>query len=126
MGLVVWIAIHIKNIPDLLHYMDNAWSCDMDSALVFYPPYNEYYPMKQVRLLQLWDEISLPHEKSKQLFGKSLRIIGVMTRLFCHNSAPKHTAPNSKKPISHSPRRPFAEVPFAHSSLIFADTITPD
>jgi hypothetical protein len=76
MGLVIWIAIHVKNIPDLLHYMDDAWSYEMDPALVPYEPYAERYPAKQVRLLQLWDEISLPHEKSKQLFGKSLRIIG--------------------------------------------------
>jgi hypothetical protein len=77
MGLVVWIAIHVKHIPHLLHYMDDAWSYDMDPVLVPYKPYAASYPRKQVQLLALWDEIALPHEKSKQLFGKSLRIIGL-------------------------------------------------
>jgi hypothetical protein len=77
MGLVVWIAINVKHIHDVLHYMDDAWSYDMNPSLCLYEPYNEFYPSKQVQLLQLWDEISLPHEKSKQLFGAALRIIGL-------------------------------------------------
>jgi hypothetical protein len=50
----------------------------------------------------------------------------------CHDSfilseqCSQHTVPNSKKPISRPPRRPIAEVSFAHSSPIFADLITPD
>ncbi|KAF8524982.1 hypothetical protein JB92DRAFT_2702570 [Gautieria morchelliformis] len=76
MGLVIWIAIHVKDIPDLLHYMDDAWSCDMDSALVLYKPYAMHYPDKQAQLL-LWDEIALPHEQPKQSFGRTLRIIGI-------------------------------------------------
>ena len=76
MGLVIWIALHVKNLPDILHYMDNAWSYEMNSSLQLYKPYNEFYPSKQVQLLHLWDEISLPHEKSKQVFGPSLCIIG--------------------------------------------------
>ena len=77
MGLVIWIALHVKNLPNILHYMDDAWSYKMNSSmpLQLYKPYNEFYPSKQVQLLQLWDEISIPHEKSKQVFGASLRII---------------------------------------------------
>ena len=76
MGLVIWISLHVKNLPDILHYMDDTWSYEMDSSLQLYEPYNGFYPSKQVRLLQLWDEISLPHEKSKQVFGPALHIIG--------------------------------------------------
>jgi hypothetical protein len=77
MGLVVWIAIYIYNIEDLLHYMDSAWSYDTNPILQYYALYDTYYPSKQVRLLTLWDKIGLPHEKQKQEFGPSLMIIGL-------------------------------------------------
>ena len=48
MGLVIWIALHVKNLPDILHYMDDTWSYEMDSSLQLYEPYNELYPSKQV------------------------------------------------------------------------------
>jgi hypothetical protein len=76
MGLIVWIAIHKKGIAHLLHYMDDAWSYDLDEHLHYYQPYDAFFPKKQVLLLELWDEIGLPHEKSKQLYGRSLDIIG--------------------------------------------------
>jgi hypothetical protein len=77
MGLVACIVIHVKNICDLLHYINDAWSYDSDLHLYWYEPYSDFYPAKQVQLLCLWDEISLPHEKSKQVFGKTLCIIGL-------------------------------------------------
>ncbi|KIJ27656.1 hypothetical protein M422DRAFT_271140 [Sphaerobolus stellatus SS14] len=60
MALVVWIAIHIKQIEDLLHYMDDAFSYEMDPVLEYYAPYDSHYPKKQVALLRLWDELGLP------------------------------------------------------------------
>jgi hypothetical protein len=72
MGLIVWIAIHKKGVHHLLHYMDDAWSYDLDERLHFYQPYEAFFPKKQVSLLELWDEIGLPHEKSKQVYGRSL------------------------------------------------------
>ena len=45
---------------------------------MWYAPYQCYYPTKQTRLLQLWDEIGLPHDKSKQEYAPVLRIIGFM------------------------------------------------
>ena len=76
MGLVLWIAIHSKQIRDPLHYMDDTWSYDMDPRLHLYKPYNAFFPLKQVQMLQLWDEIGLPHSQSKQVFGATLHIIG--------------------------------------------------
>ena len=35
------------------------------------------YPAKQARLLQLWDELGILHDKDKQEFGSVLRIIGL-------------------------------------------------
>ncbi|KIJ43077.1 hypothetical protein M422DRAFT_170302 [Sphaerobolus stellatus SS14] len=76
MSLVIWIAINIKNIDDMLHYMDNTFNYKMNPELEYYRPYNRSYPKKQVALLRLWDEIGLPHSVKKQEFGSSLVIIG--------------------------------------------------
>ena len=78
MGLVLWIAIFIKLIADLFGYIDDNFSFDEDGNVMWYEPYKCYYPSKQTRLLHLWDEIRLPHEKSKQEYGPRLRIIGFM------------------------------------------------
>lgn len=44
--------------------------------LVFYEKYNKLMPAWQVKLLQLWDKLGIPHEEDKQLFGLQLNIIG--------------------------------------------------
>jgi len=76
MSLVVWIAITLKLVEDLLHYMDDAFGYDMDPQLEYYALYDQHYPKKQVALLRLWDEIGLPHSKKKQEYGQALTIIG--------------------------------------------------
>ena len=59
----------------LLHYVDDVFSFDPDETLSFYAPYDLYYPLKQTWLLELFDEIGIPHEKHKQVFGQTLIII---------------------------------------------------
>src|SRR5271168_1356721 len=59
-------------------YIDDNFSFDIDGNVLWYEPYNCYYPEKQTRLLLLWDEINLPHEKPKQEYGPTLRIIGFL------------------------------------------------
>ena len=76
MGLVLWIAIYVKYLADLFAYIDDNFSFDLDGNVLWYGPYNCYYPEKQTKLLLLWDEIGLPHEKQKQEYGPGLRIIG--------------------------------------------------
>ena len=78
MGLVAWIGIYIYKVEDLLHYMDDAFSYDTDPVLQFYAPHDTYYPSKQCRLLTLWDDIGLPHEQRKQVFGQCIEIIGFL------------------------------------------------
>jgi hypothetical protein len=77
MGLVLWIAIRVKSIDGILHYMDDNFGYDDDPDLAFYDKYAEYFPKKQVQLLQLWDELGIPHERRKQEYGPSLEIIGL-------------------------------------------------
>ena len=78
MGLVLWIAIFIKLLVDLFGYIDDNFRFDEEGNVIWYGPYQCYYPAKQTKLLLLWDEIGLPHEKSKQEYAPVLRIIGFM------------------------------------------------
>ena len=77
-GLVLWIAIFIKLLEELFGYIDDNFGFDEEGNIVSYGPYQCYYPSKQARLLELWDEIGLPHEKAKQEYAPVLRIIGFM------------------------------------------------
>jgi hypothetical protein len=76
MSLVSWIAIHRILIEALKTYMDDSFSFELASRQLYYSPYDCWFPAKQTRLLQLWDEIGLPHERPKQLFGSPLTVIG--------------------------------------------------
>jgi hypothetical protein len=75
-GLMLWIAIVVKLIEDLLGYVDDDFSWDFEDNLVWYAPYERFYPGKQTRLLEFWDELGVPHEKKKQEWGAPLTIIG--------------------------------------------------
>jgi len=44
---------------------------------IMYEPYHKFMPKNQVAILNLWDEINLPHKESKQVFGLTLTIIGI-------------------------------------------------
>ena len=66
MGLVIWIAIFVKLILDLFGYIDDNFSFDEEGNVLWYSPYGCYYPAKQTKLLELWDEINLPHDRAKQ------------------------------------------------------------
>ena len=56
--------------------MDDNFSFSIAGDVKLYAPYDAFLPSEQVRLLQLWDEISLPHEEGKQISGTSILIIG--------------------------------------------------
>jgi hypothetical protein len=75
-GLVIWIAIFVKKIEDILGYGDDHFSWEFEGNMLWYEPYKTYFPAKQTRLLQLWDELGIPHEQKKQVYGSPLSIIG--------------------------------------------------
>jgi len=75
MGLVTWIGIYIYVIEDLLHYLDDTFMYNANPVLEYYGPHDTHYPSKQCQLT-LWDDIGLPHEPHKQVFGQCLNIIG--------------------------------------------------
>ncbi|KAF8966887.1 hypothetical protein BDZ97DRAFT_1603120, partial [Flammula alnicola] len=74
--LVLWIAIYIKLIADMLAYVDDAYSWDFENNLLYYEPYATLMPAKQTRFLQLLDELGVPHDKEKQIWGSKITIIG--------------------------------------------------
>ena len=78
MGLILWIAIFIKLLEDLLGYIDDNFSFDEEGNVMWYEPYQCYFPTKQAKLLHLWDEIGLPHEKAKQECAPALCVIGFL------------------------------------------------
>lgn len=53
MGLVLWIAIFIQHIMDLLAYVDDAFSYDCANNLTWYKPYQTLMSAKQAALLSL-------------------------------------------------------------------------
>lgn len=75
-ALVIWIVIYVRFINDLFAYVDDAYSWDLAQHMSLYTPYNKVLPAKQARLLQLWDELGIPHDERKQVFGTKLTIIG--------------------------------------------------
>jgi hypothetical protein len=77
MRLVIWIATVVKFIEDLLAYVDDTYSWGFTDDLTWYEPYRKFLPSKQASLLLLWDEIGVPHEEDKQVFGETLTIIGM-------------------------------------------------
>ncbi|KAG8990289.1 hypothetical protein FRB93_003265 [Tulasnella sp. JGI-2019a] len=75
-GLVVWAAIKVRGIEGLCHYVDDAFGFDDTEELVYYAKYDAKYPAKQVKFLQLLDDIGCPHDKPKQLFFRAGTVLG--------------------------------------------------
>ena len=76
MSLVLWIAVFKRNLRALKCYVDDNFSFAISGDLELYAKYDSFLPSEQVSLLQLWDEIGLPHDEEKQIFGPRIPIIG--------------------------------------------------
>ena len=76
-SLVSWIAKHEKEVDDLV-YVDDSFGVEELGKETFYPPYGESFPSQQARLLELWDELGIPHKRKKQVNGPSLLILGIL------------------------------------------------
>jgi hypothetical protein len=76
MGLVMWIVDRIINARHIKAYVDDSYSFDIAGNVLWYEHYNCYFPAKQTMLLQLWDELNIPHQRNKQEYGPTLTLIG--------------------------------------------------
>ena len=74
-SLVLWIAVFVKRILDLFAYVDNAFSWEFADHVTYYPPYQKLLPTKQAQFLTLFDDVGVPHEEWKQVFGSPLQVI---------------------------------------------------
>lgn len=75
-SLVLWIAENVYDVHDMLSYIDDNFSWDYATQKKYYEPYKKLLPIKQARLLQLWDILGIPHDIKKQEHGHVLTIIG--------------------------------------------------
>ncbi|KAH9858114.1 hypothetical protein C2E23DRAFT_865081 [Lenzites betulinus] len=76
--LVAWIAEVKAGVASKHNYVDDDFGFALISDVSWYEPYNQFFPTPQARLLRLWDELGVPHERAKQLHGTSLPIIGFL------------------------------------------------
>jgi len=78
---VCWVGIHEQGIQGLLHYVDDVFNVSFSDELSFYHPYQQLMPTNQMHFLLLLDQIGLPHDDKKQLYGASLEIIGLLVNV---------------------------------------------
>jgi len=76
-SLVAWIAKHVRGIHRLATYINDSSGFDRSDDLLLYSPYGSPFPCHQTLLLQLWDDLRIPHKRSKQIFGPVIPIIGI-------------------------------------------------
>ena len=76
-SLVAWIAKNEKGVSRLSTYVDDSSGCGLANDTLFYHPYQKFFPREQVILMQLWDELGVPHREKKQVWGSPLTIIGI-------------------------------------------------
>ena len=76
-ALVTWIAKNKCGIGNLALYSDDSLGVKLMSDFTYYEPYQNSYPASQAVLLELWDELGIPHKEKKQNFRPKLTIIGI-------------------------------------------------
>jgi hypothetical protein len=74
--LVAWIADRERDIEDLV-YVDDSFGVEEEGYVVLYVPYGVELPLQQTCLLELWDELGVPHKQKKQVHGSQLTILGI-------------------------------------------------
>jgi hypothetical protein len=73
----MWIAKEVKGIHYLSNYVDDDSGCGCQNDRLIYEPYGKDYPREQVILMNLWDELGIPHRPHKQVNGSPLPVIGI-------------------------------------------------
>lgn len=66
-----------RGSADLWTYMDDSVGINESVNVIWYHRYGKRMLASQVKLLSLWDELGIPHESHKQVFGEKFTIIGI-------------------------------------------------
>ena len=74
---MTWVGKNVYKIPDLGTYSDDSFGVELAKNLTFYERYQRDMPTSQVKLLNLWDHLGIPHKEKKQIFGSKLTIINI-------------------------------------------------
>lgn len=77
MSLVLWIVEHCVGVRNPNGYVDDCFGVELASAVETYEPEKIKMPASQCRLLDLWDQLGIPHKPKKQVYGEVLMIIGI-------------------------------------------------
>ena len=75
-SLVAWVA-RFERLIESLVYVDDSFGIEESGKMKFYSPYNHWFPTQQTCLLELWDELGIPHKLKKQIFGSELEVLGI-------------------------------------------------
>ena len=79
-ALIAWAAKHKRSINNLI-YVDDSFGVEEEGQMAWYAPYEQEFSCQQAQLLELWDEIGIPHKKAKQVFGECLMILGIVVNV---------------------------------------------
>ncbi|PIL27246.1 hypothetical protein GSI_10390 [Ganoderma sinense ZZ0214-1] len=74
--LVAWIAVTKRGVSMLVNYMDDSVGIQLCRLVEWYLCYGMYIPRDQARLLRLWDDLGLGHDRPKQEHNLQLTWIG--------------------------------------------------
>ncbi len=73
---VAWIAINKRAISGLVVYVDDNAGLQLRRLVQWYLAYGMYMPKDQARLLGLWVELGLGHDRPKQEYAPRVVFIG--------------------------------------------------
>nr|VWO96574.1 N/A [Ganoderma boninense] len=76
---VAWIAVTKRGVSMLVVYVDNNARIQLRRLVQWYLTYGVYMPIDQARLLGLWDDLGLSHNRPKQEHAPRVVLIGFST-----------------------------------------------
>ncbi|KAF5325358.1 hypothetical protein D9619_009632 [Psilocybe cf. subviscida] len=76
-SLIAWIIKFVLLLAIIRAYVDDSFGMEKKGRIAWYQPYKKFMPTAQVRVLQLWDYLGVPHKEKKQVSGAPLTIIGI-------------------------------------------------
>ncbi|KAH9911022.1 uncharacterized protein BXZ73DRAFT_2249, partial [Epithele typhae] len=77
-SLVIWIAEKKRSVHRISNYVDDSASGSPQDDLQWFEPFQQHIPSPLARLLSLYDELGIPYDRRKQLWGPQLPYIGFL------------------------------------------------
>ena len=58
-------------------FVHPSFDIEDEGEWMWYAPYERELPRQQAKLLELWDELGIPHKREKQIHGKGLTVLRI-------------------------------------------------